>query len=216
MEQSSRMDEPFDRRAFNSPQRRPAERDERAGWVLTPQAFERLLQLFDADREIAAEQYELMHRKLIKFFEWRGHPEPERLADETLNRVARKLSEGTEVRAEKPSSFILGVARMLYLESRRKLDREQEAVRLGAPVQEQEASDDEQERMMRCLDECLERMTDSRELLLRYYTDSGAKKISIRKRLAEELGVTAGVLRLRAHRLRGRLESCVSGCNTRR
>lgn len=185
--------------------------ERRTPWVLTPEAFDRLLLFLAPDRDVAAAQYELLHGKLIKFFEWRNAFEPERLADETLNRVARKLSEGTEVRNPNPQSFVLGVARMVFLESRRRQERERETARelAALPVTE---SDPEIERQLRCLDSCLDSMSEARDLLLRYYSDSGAKKIEARRSLAAELAVTAGVLRLRAHRLRMRLESCVSSC----
>jgi DNA-directed RNA polymerase specialized sigma24 family protein len=189
---------------------------ERAMWILTPQAFEGLLLFLDADREAAAEKYELLHRKLIKFFEWRNHPEPERLADETMNRVARKVAEGTEIRATNPASFALGVARMVFLESLRKLEKDHMVAReLAASPRENEVPDEDDERRMRCLESCLESMADARDLLIRYYSDNGGKKIETRRQLADELGVASGVLRLRAHRLRARLETCVVGCTKR-
>ena len=186
--------------------------EEGTRWVLTPQAFEKLLLFLDGDRDVAAEKYELLYKKLTKVFEWRNHPEPEKLADETMNRVARKLMEGVEVRSPNPASFVLGVGRMVYLEAMRKLDREHQAIRqstVSLPAEE----DEDRDRMLRCLDRCLESIAQAKELLIRYYTETGGEKIKIRKRLADELGVTAGVLRLRAHRLRAKVEACVSNCS---
>jgi hypothetical protein len=42
-------------------------------WTLTPDAFERLLSSFDANREIAGQIYENMRRKLLEFFDDRGY-----------------------------------------------------------------------------------------------------------------------------------------------
>lgn len=179
-------------------------------WVLTPEAFDRLLVFLDDDREEAAQKYELMHRKLIKFFEWRGHPQPEQLADETLNRVARKLSEGVEVRTPNPGSFILGVGRLVFLEAARKHQREEMAARENAAALPDEPPEDD-DRRLDALRRCMERLDEAaRRLLLDYYAREGGEKIALRKKMAGELGIAVGVLRLRAHRLRLRLEECVS------
>lgn len=181
-------------------------------WTLTGESFEQLLSFLDRDRDRAALAYDQLHRKLIKFFEWRGHPDPEHVADLTLNRVARKLEEGTVVRSPNPAAFVLGVARMVFLEESRRLAR-QEQVEPAHFVERVDASDadDEDEVRMRVLESCLEGLErDGRDFLLRYYTETGANKIALRKQIARELGVSSGVLRLRAHRLRQRLESCVT------
>lgn len=183
------------------------------GWSLTGDGFERLLAFLDRDRDRAASSYELLHRKLIKFFDWRGHPDPEHLADLTLNRVAKKLEEGVEVRAPNPASFVLGVARMVFLEESRRLARHDQ-IEPGS-VREESAlyDEDDQERELRLstIESCLQTLErENRDFLLRYYADSGGRKIEIRKQMSRELGISSGVLRLRAHRLRLRLEACVS------
>jgi hypothetical protein len=48
-----------------------------------------------ADSECAGEQYEKIGRKSVKLFKWRGCAHAEECADETFNRVARKICEGT-------------------------------------------------------------------------------------------------------------------------
>ncbi|HKU75720.1 MAG TPA: hypothetical protein VJR02_17545 [Pyrinomonadaceae bacterium] len=65
---------------------------------LTAQAFIRLLERLGDDEEQAAQNYEDLRHTLIRTFEWRGAPFPEEHADETLNRLARKLDEGVEIR----------------------------------------------------------------------------------------------------------------------
>ena len=59
-------------------------------WTLTKEAFERLLDSLDANRERAGEKYENVRRKLIEFFEARGSNSPADRADQTINRVARR------------------------------------------------------------------------------------------------------------------------------
>lgn len=183
-----------------------------SGWKLSSGGFDRLLGFLNRDRDRAAEAYELLHRKLIKFFDWRGHPDPEHVADLTLNRVARKLEDGTEVRSSNPASFVLGVARMVFLEESRRLarhDQVEPSVLADLTVE----SDDQQEHELRLstLESCLETLDgESRDFLLRYYAESGSRKIEIRKQMSRDMGISAGVLRLRAHRLRVKLEGCVT------
>src|ERR1051326_5706272 len=62
---------------------------------LTQQAFDALLACLDSDRERAAEKYETLRLKLVKFFEWRACAvAAQDLADEVINRVARRIDGG--------------------------------------------------------------------------------------------------------------------------
>src|SRR4029453_5040025 len=79
-------------------------------WVLTEDAFEKLLAQLDADRERAGEKYERIRHKLIKFFEWRGGASPEEYADRSIDRVARRVYEGAELRVSDPYLYFHGVA----------------------------------------------------------------------------------------------------------
>ena len=71
-------------------------------WVLTEEAFARLLARLDPDAEKAGEKYRALHQKLVKFFDWHGARYPEEGADETLNRVARKVEMEAVVSLELP------------------------------------------------------------------------------------------------------------------
>ena len=44
---------------------------------LTEQTLAKLLDVLDADRDLAGERYEDLRRTLVRFFEWRGAPFPE-------------------------------------------------------------------------------------------------------------------------------------------
>src|SRR5688572_19620497 len=80
---------------------------------LTRESLDGLLALLDADRERAGEEYEVLRARLVRIFEWRGSVAPEEHADETLNRVARKVGEGEAVRDV--HAFAGGVARLVWL-----------------------------------------------------------------------------------------------------
>ena len=48
--------------------------------------------------------------------------------------------------------------------------------------------------------------------MLSYYTGEGGRRIRNRKKIADRLGVAMNALRIRAYRLRARLEECVLEC----
>ena len=88
-----------------------------APWELTASAFERLLVRLDADPARAADAYEALRLALTRFFDWRGAHFPDECADETMNRLARRVDEGAAVADIR--SFALGIARLVLLERAR-------------------------------------------------------------------------------------------------
>src|SRR5437588_10716542 len=97
-----------------------------AKWTLGQDAFDRLLASLDSDREHAGEKYQQIRSNLTRLFEWRGCPFPEDHADETINRVARRLEEGEEVR--EVTKYFFGVARLVVLQVRKGQARERPAL----------------------------------------------------------------------------------------
>jgi DNA-directed RNA polymerase specialized sigma24 family protein len=187
-----------------------AERSPRPRWTLTGEAFEALLDALDTDRARAGERYELLRQKLVRFFEWRGARDAEDWADETLNRVARRIEGGEAVRDV--AGYAAGPARMVWLEVSKKQNRDVVLVeRAPAPVPEEE--DAEHAARLACLDRCLESLAaDQRDLVLEYFAGERGAKIDRRKQIAARLGVEMNALRIRVHRIRGRLELCVKEC----
>ncbi|HEV2667934.1 MAG TPA: sigma-70 family RNA polymerase sigma factor [Blastocatellia bacterium] len=164
-----------------------------------------------ADPEIAGVEYEELRRRLIKFFEWRGAFFPEDLADETLNRTARKIDEGEEIE-KNVIALALGVAHFVFLETSRRPDNRraqmEELIPVAAPPEHQVEDDDLRVVYLR---ECLRGLsTESRELIIEYYGEEGRAKIEDRKALAEKLGISLNALFSRAKRIRDRLEQCVT------
>jgi DNA-directed RNA polymerase specialized sigma24 family protein len=178
---------------------------------LTSKAFTKLLANLSADPEIAGSEYEDLRRRLIKFFEWRGAFFPEDLADETLNRTARKIDEGAEIE-KNVIALALGVAHFVFLETSRHPDSRratlEELITLAAPPERRVEDDDLR---VVCLRECLRSLPkENRELIIEYYRDEGRAKIEDRKALAEMLGISLNALFSRAKRIRDRLEQCVT------
>ena len=187
------------------PSAMPAVSAPRHRWALTQEAFDSLLDALGEDRERAGERYVEIRSNLVRFFEWRGCPFPEDHADEAMNRVARRLAEGEEIRD--PSGYCIGVARRLLLEINKKRAREQQALgeMASAPLGGPDAM--ESEWRIECLRACLQNLpADSRELIIEYYQGEKGARIERRKRLGERFGIPVNALRMRALRIRETLQ----------
>ena len=183
----------------------------RRKWALTQESFDKLLASLGDDRESAGERYLEIRSNLIRFFEWRGSPFPEDHADETINRIAKRISEREEIR--NPDSYFLGVARMLLLEINRERIRQERALNELTSLSNTSNQPDESEAALQCLRECLQHLSsENRELILEYYNGEKAAKIDSRKKLAERFGIPVNTLRMRALRIREDLQRCVENC----
>ena len=181
-------------------------------WTLTQEAFDQLLIAFGGgDRESGSQKYLEVRTNLTRFFEWRGCSFPDDHADETFNRIARKVQEGEEIL--NPGGYAMGVARLLVLEIMKSRQREQSALneigQAGEPIVDSEDGEDR----LDCLRDCLQTLsTDNRELILQYYQGEKSEKIQNRKILIDRLGISVNTLRMRTLRLRDRLQGCVEQC----
>lgn len=172
-------------------------------------ALQALLDALGPSPAEAAEAYEGLRERLIRFFRWNHCVFPEELADAALDRLANKLSHGPEPILS-PARFAAGIARMLLLEQRSKQVREKKMLHwLSWFYEHRGESDGEKQLYDDALSHCLECLTsDSRQLLERYYSGDGSDRIHNRQALAAELGIAMNALRNRALRLRDTLEKC--------
>jgi RNA polymerase sigma factor (sigma-70 family) len=185
-------------------------------WVLTPEAFERLLVWLNHDREKAGEKYEVIRSGLIKGFRKHSCQEPEELADETINRVAMRLAEIAATYEGDPARYFYGVAHNVHMEYLRR------PVGVPLPQTELPAKDaspsqialhDDVERLDECLRRCMEQLSArNREMILSYYSGERQLKINLRKELAARLGIKLANLRLQAQRVRAALKKCMVNC----
>ncbi|MDX2041270.1 MAG: sigma-70 family RNA polymerase sigma factor [Acidobacteriota bacterium] len=186
-----------------------------------PINFDRLLNWLAADHEQAAESYQLIRRRLIRFFESQACPLSEDCADETIHRVAARLGEGVKIEAGDPYAYFRGVARNVLHEQWRRQQRSASLDELPtratpsldpAEAERRSEESDNHERRLRCLEKCLgELPNDARQLFLDYHQQQTAK-IDQRAKLAERLGIDITALRNRVTRLRKRLEQCLLDC----
>ena len=188
----------------------------RQKWALTQDAFDGLLASLGDDRNAAADRYLEIRRNLVRLFEWRGCATPDEYADETINRCARKIREGEEIRDV--GTFCIGIARMLLREMSR--DRSKEARPLDEVPEPRvlpESPDEDGERRVDCLRRCLGQLpAGNRDLILKYYDGDKGEKIKTRKGLTQLFGISASTLRMRALRLREGLQVCSEECLKRR
>jgi RNA polymerase sigma factor (sigma-70 family) len=200
---------------------RPAGVPARTKWELDAEAFSALLRRLDPEPERAGAEYVRIYQRLTKFFECRGCVWPADLADETINRVARRIHEGEEIHADNPIRYFYGVARNVLREHFEHEGREflplDELLPAEHPRDDPDAVNEtvaarwRQERLLDCLSRCLQELpAESRKLLLAYHEGEKRARIEHRQELAERLGITANALKVRVFRLRQSLERRVN------
>jgi len=188
------------------------------GWVLSPKVFDALLNWLDQGINSSGKTYLEMRQRLVFYFDRKNCSTPDELADETLNRVARRLEEEGMIESETPAKYCYIVARFVFMEYLRESHRAGIAldeVRRQAPGDYfvvPEGYSDEEKRLA-CLGRCTSKLEPlNRELITRYYVGKARVKIAHRRSLAESLGITMNALAIRACRLRDKLEACVRQC----
>ena len=183
---------------------------------LTNKGFRLLLARLDPAADRAAEKYEDLRLRVVKYFVWScGCPESraDDLADATLDRVASKLEQDTVV--DNVRAYSLAAARFIWLEHGREVREDSRGDDLRDVPAETPVDDDPDERY-KCLAACMDgaiRNPSDRELILAYYdAEAGEKNKDHRKALARRLGTEVGALKVRACRLRKILEKCIREC----
>jgi DNA-directed RNA polymerase specialized sigma24 family protein len=190
---------------------------------LSETAFRRLLEWLDAGNETSGESYLEMRRRLTAYFDRKGCSAADELADETLNRVARRLEETGNIVATAPAQYCYTVARFVFLEQLQRpgrdpvsLDSLSEAARARV-LGDIDASGSDQRRIdetrLECLQRCLAQSeARDRELITQYYHGDQRSKIENRQSLAARLEISPNALSIRTCRIRSRLETCVRRC----
>jgi DNA-directed RNA polymerase specialized sigma24 family protein len=173
--------------------------------TIRQEEFDRLLNWFDPEPERAGLIYEKIRWRLIAILASRGCTRPEELADETIDRVARKVADIADSYVGDKAIYFLGVMNNVHHEYLKRPLLPQPS----APDNDAEAK----ETTHLCLDKCLARLTPrARHLIEQYYAENTRAKIDLRKRIAAELGIGLSTLRLRALRIREKLQACIQQC----
>ena len=146
-----------------------------------------MLEALDADQDTAGEKYIALRTSLTDLFAWQRCDSPDNLADETLNRVARKLSENQVI--QNPGSYALGIARMIVHEARRSEQEKKAAIRelkiIGGQLKQEP-------HLLEMVRRCLASLpVENRRLIERYYAED-------LETLARAPGISVNALRNRA------------------
>src|SRR5580698_11106276 len=163
---------------------------------MQPELLEALLGMLGEGTEDAAVAYRDLHQRLVRFFRLRDGSDPESLADEVIDRLARNAVDRTSGNISSPHAFALGIARHLLQEDTRRQIRESEAERDWSHLVAHAHSSNEP--LLQAIEACLARMPENkRELLRTYYAWTGQRKIDHHRQIADHLGLTLNALRNR-------------------
>jgi DNA-directed RNA polymerase specialized sigma24 family protein len=175
---------------------------------ITPQSFGLLLAAL-GDHATDGSHYERLRAKLIFFFTRRLLAFPEDLADEVLDRLVQRLSQGTEIQSV--DAFALGIARHVAQEQRgRKVQVQGVDPGFFDNIPTPPATLNNEEEIVR-MERCLKKLSRSESRLLRsYYLAAGRNLMDARKKLSETLGLSSIALRQRVFLARQRLRDCMT------
>lgn len=174
---------------------------------LTSEKLDALLQWLNSDPTAAGHEYVSIQKGLIAIFAAKGFCDAEGLADEAINRVAERLPEIGPDYEGKPIHYFRGVAKNIIFEVGRRKEIATDALP-ERPVKPLDVSDE-----YRCLISCLKFLSSKdRDLVLDYHVYQGHDKVVNHLTMAQEIKTSVNNLRVKAFRIRDRLEKCVLEC----
>src|SRR5262249_23149124 len=136
-------------------------------WEPSRASFRQLLLWLDEGKDSAGEKYLEVRRRLELYFDRKNCRSPGELADETLNRVARKLQEAGEITNVAPLQYCYIVAKFVFLESLRDSKRLETDLAASEELLHKRRDlftgpnhdSERREQISVCLDRCLARLS---------------------------------------------------------
>jgi DNA-directed RNA polymerase specialized sigma24 family protein len=184
-------------------------------FALTQQDFDAFLFWLSADRGEAGVLYEKVREGLIKFFRFRGCGDPAALADETINRVALKVTTFDSSKDVKKITYFYGFASNVFLEYTRTV-KSHEVSLDGEDFffhPNLQATDDASNVGFDCLENCLMKLPpEESALVVNYYGKDKSEKFEARRKLADALNLKMPALHTKIFRIRSVLRECVEKC----
>ena len=96
----------------------------KSNWQLDARAFHQLLTYLDEGSGSEGQRYLQIRERLVAYFDRKNCLNPDELADQTLNRVARRLQEEGQIQGETPAKYCYTVARYIFHEYLRRSKKE--------------------------------------------------------------------------------------------
>ena len=184
----------------------------------SPDDFKRFLARLDPDPMRAWEAYAELRLALLTYFQHNRCSDCQQLADETLDRIAKKPDDYPIVNV---AEFAFGIARNVRREAARKValrrdlaEAEEEKPEHNEPNPEDTiVSRLDMARRLACLRRCMSALPrEEKQLFQQYHAAESEALDEHRQRLAKALGVSPSTLRMRISRIRKRLENCFENC----
>jgi RNA polymerase sigma factor (sigma-70 family) len=179
-------------------------------WLLTQSAFQQFLDWLDGGTDSGGSRYLEIRRRLVFYFDRKNCPSSDELADETINRVIRRLEEEGNIISDTPAHYCFIVARFVFLESLRKRGGRVSFDEKVGTIPDSMEEEQEAQRRSECLEECIQNLeAQDRILITGYYQGEQRAKIENRRAIAARLGITMNALSIRVCRIRDKLETTV-------
>ncbi|MEP6902473.1 MAG: hypothetical protein ABJA66_12030 [Actinomycetota bacterium] len=176
---------------------------------LTSESLTKLLSAFSADEAEAALAYTKLRDSLVRYFQIKGIHEADEAADETIDRVANKITQNTQI--EDLTKYAFGVAKNIFLEKLRLAQirtRANDEFYLKNGKSRNFGETDHLDPLRECFKSLYE---DEQKLLLSYFEDLPSDELfENRQQLADRQEISLNVLRNRVSRLRRHLENCLN------
>ncbi len=178
------------------------------GHNLTPENLTKLLAAFSDNQAMAGEAYTKLRDSLIRFFQIKGDSDPDDSADETLDRVASKISQNVPI--PDLTKFSFGIARFVFLE-RIKLDEKQRIAAKGFYADKISIKPEAETDAFSPLRECFNHLADDeKQILQEYFADiPHPNLLEQRKKMQIKYDISLSGLRVKIFRLRERLGNCL-------
>jgi DNA-directed RNA polymerase specialized sigma24 family protein len=150
-------------------------------------------------------------RSLVRFLRWSRAQEAEDVASESILRLVQNLRDGQQVL--NLDAYARQIARNVLLEERRRTRRDIQFRSSALPAMAG-PSTDRAEALSRCMERCMKSCLSEQEIRLieAYYGGDAVSHIAQRKALREKLGLSENALRLKAFRVRQKLQECIKRC----
>jgi DNA-directed RNA polymerase specialized sigma24 family protein len=189
-------------------------------WVLTAEAFDKLLLSFDDNKEKASLIYEDIRKRLIRQFNANQSLIAEEQADEVFNRVARKIAdEGFILDQENPYPYFHQIAKYILLEYQRQkrlkilglddLTIGEEPSYNSVEILEKAQEKFRTELGLNALKQCREHLNTKEIVMLDKYNSAlGKDKKQRHEQLAQSLGKSQNALKISINRIRKKLIEC--------